>query len=86
MTLNPQRLGLTIGALLGIWHFIWALLVAIGAAQTLMDWIFRLHFITPPYQIGEFSVGLAVGLIIVTSVFGYLFGFVGGWLWNRAAK
>lgn len=70
------------GSFLGIWHLVWSLLVAVGLAQWLMDWVFRLHFIQPPYKLTEFKPALAVLLIVVSSAFGYLMGWVLAAIWN----
>lgn len=80
--MNKNKLGLVVGSFLGIWHLSWALLVAVGLAQWLIDWVFRLHFIQPPYTITEFRPALAVGLIVVTSTLGYVIGWVLGAIWN----
>jgi hypothetical protein len=84
--INKNKLGLLFGTFLGLWHFVWAFLVLTGMAQVLMNWIFRLHFIEPPYTIMPFNLGIAVGLIVVTSITGYLSGWVLGaiWDWLRA--
>jgi hypothetical protein len=37
---NPSKVGLVIGALIGGWHVVWALLVLIGRAQPILDFIF----------------------------------------------
>lgn len=79
---NRHKLGLVFGTFLGCWHFVWALLVLSGMAQSLLNWIFRLHFIQPPYTILPFNLGVAVALILITSVIGYLSGWVLGAIWN----
>ena len=80
--ISRHKLGLLFGAFMGICHLVWASLVLSGMAQLLTDWIFQLHFIQPPYTIMPFSIGLAVGLIVVTSVTGYLSGWVLAAIWN----
>jgi len=79
---NRHKLGLLLGTFFGCWHFVWALLVLSGMAQSLLIWIFRLHFIQPPYTILPFNLGVAVALILITSVIGYLSGWVLGAIWN----
>lgn len=79
---NKHKLGLLFGTFLGVWHFAWACLVLGGMAQWLLDWVFRLHFIHPPYTILPFNLGVAVALILVTSITGYLSGWVLGAIWN----
>lgn len=80
--LNPNKAGFVLGALLGGWHFLWALMVALGWAQALINFIFWIHFIKPIYIIAPFSAGLALVLIVVTAAIGYAFGYVFGVLWN----
>lgn len=80
--ISKHKLGLAFGAFLGTWHFVWVGLVLSGIAQSLMNWIFRLHFIEPPYTILPFSFGIAVTLIVVTSITGYLSGWILGAIWN----
>lgn len=81
-TLGKHKTGLALGSLLGLCHFSWAVLVGIGFAQPFIDWIFRLHFIEPPYTITPFHYGGAALLIAITFVFGYLFGWLLAAIWN----
>lgn len=60
----------------------WSLLVALGLAQLVVDWIFRLHFIQPPYTITGFNLGTAAILIVVTSVIGFVMGWLFAAIWN----
>ncbi len=80
--ISKNKLGIVFGSLLGVWHLTWAILVATGLAQWLMDWVFRLHFIHPPYTVTAFKPIYAIGLIVVTSSLGYIMGWGGGALWN----
>jgi hypothetical protein len=80
--ISKNKLGIVFGSSLGLWHLAWAVLVATGWAQWLMDWIFRLHFIQPPYVVTAFNLNYAIGLIVTTSALGYIMGWGGGALWN----
>lgn len=80
---HPHSFGLVFGIFLAVWHALWALLVWLGAAQPLMDFIFRLHMITPPYKIAAFNLGTAATLVLVTAGIGYVMGCVVGFIWNR---
>jgi hypothetical protein len=80
---KPHSVGLGFGIFMGLWHTVWALLVFFGAAQWLIDFVFRLHMITPPYKISAFSLGAAVGLVVFTTCLGYAVGLVIGIIWNR---
>ncbi len=81
-TVNPNKTGLVFGLLLGGWHTLWALLVAFGFAQPLLNFVFWLHFIKPVYVIGPFHIGIALLLIAVTATIGYILGSVLAFLWN----
>ena len=81
--LQPHSAGSALGLLLGSWHALWAALVLAGAAQPVIDFIFRLHMITPPYKIAAFEPGLALALVLVTAIIGYVFGWIGAVIWNR---
>jgi len=79
---NPNKTGLVLGALAGGWHVLWALVVAAGWAQALINFAFWLHFVSQPFVVRPFQAGVALILIAVTSVLGYTVGYVLGVLWN----
>ena len=80
---SSHSLGLAFGTFLGLWHAFWAFLVLVGAAQWLIDFIFHLHMIAPPYHITGFSIVTAAELILVTGAIGYISGAAIGLIWNR---
>lgn len=80
---NPSKVGLAFAVFIGCFHAVWALLVALGWAQPILDFIFWLHFIAPVYRIEEFVFSRALGLVLVTASIGYLFGYVFAVIWNR---
>ncbi len=82
MIVSPFRVGIIFGTLLGLWHAIWAVLVAFGLAQLLIDFILYLHFIDLPLKIEPFELVRAGLLVGVTFVIGFFAGAIGGWLWN----
>lgn len=86
MRTNPFRLGIIVGLLLAIFHAFWAVLVVLGWAQPLMDFVFWAHFITPPWHIEAFTLGRACVLVGFTFLMGAAIGAMGGWLWNRFAS
>jgi hypothetical protein len=79
---NKNKAGLILGSFTGLWHFAWSLLVATGLAQTLLDWIYALHFLNNPFHVAAFSIGTAALLIVVTIAAGYIMGWVLAFLWN----
>jgi hypothetical protein len=81
--IHPIRAGVTLAVLIGGWHAVWAGLVAFGWAQPIIDFVFWMHFIKPVYVVGSFNLGIALILIGVTTVVGFLVGYVFGFVWNR---
>jgi len=81
--ISPNKAGLVLGAVIAAWHVLWSALVAVGWAQTVVDFVFRIHFISPPYTIDAFDLVRAAMLVLVTFGVGYVFGAAFAALWNR---
>jgi hypothetical protein len=82
---SPHAIGLVFATLLAMWHVIWAFLVWAGAAQPFLDFIFRIHMITPPYMVSAFSLSASATLVLVTAAIGYVGGWMAGFAWNRCS-
>ena len=80
--INPINGGLVLGAIIDLWHLTWSLLVAAGWAQSVIDFVFWMHFIKPVYVIQPFNLGTATVLVVVTAVIGFVVGSVFAVLWN----
>ena len=84
--LNPIRIGLFFGIFIALWHVGWSVLVATNLAQKLIDFVFWLHFITPPFQIEPFDPARAGMLIVIVFGVGYVIGAIGAVIWNMLQR
>ena len=84
--LDSKKTALTLGVFVSSVHVVWSILVLLGLAQPLMDFIFWLHMIANPYQVTGFDITRAVLLIVITFGVGYVVGWVFAWLWNKLHK
>lgn len=81
--MKKNHAGLILGSFFGIVHLLWAILVAVGVAQPLMDFIYRMHFLNNPFQVAKFEILNAVGLVVITFAVGYVAGWVLTFLWEN---
>jgi hypothetical protein len=86
MNINPHKSGLALGSVVGGLHLVWSLLVLVGWAQPLINFIYWAHMVVPPIQIAPFSLTAAILLIIITAVIGYIVGRVFGMVWNKVNR
>ena len=85
-SVNATKAGLVLGTLLGGWHLCWAILVASGVAQTVIDFVLWIHFIKPIFVIEPFQLTTAAVLVVVTGVLGFIVGAVFAFIWNLLRK
>lgn len=86
---NTQRhhhVGLIAGALAVIIHSLWIILVLLGYAQALLDFVYGLHFLNNPFVVSEFNPIKAIGLLGMTFVCGYAIGWVLSYLWDKTKR
>ena len=83
MKTNAHKVGIIGAILLGGFHTIWSILVFLGVAQAIYDFILWAHMIHIPLIIGPFDIVACISLIIMTSVIGYICGYIGAKVWNR---
>jgi hypothetical protein len=69
-------------ALLSSLHFAWLVLVYMGIAQMVMDFIFKIHMLNSPLQVQPFEWSHAFLLIAITFSVGALYG----WLYSVIQK
>jgi hypothetical protein len=80
--IRVNRAGLTLAVVLAGLHLIWVALVAVGTAQPLLDFAFRIHMMEADATVGEFAFGPAALLLMVTAGVGYVSGAALAAVWN----
>ena len=86
MEINKNKTGLTFGFLMGFMHLFWSVLVALGIAQLLLNFILDVHMVNTSVTVMPFDLLKAVGLVVVTFVVGYIFGWLMAFFWNKCFK
>jgi hypothetical protein len=84
--INKHKTGITFGFLISSFHLFWSVLVALGIAQVLLDFIFNIHMLEVPITVMPFNIVKALALIIITFVVGYIFGWLMAFFWNKCLK
>ncbi len=82
-TVGASSAGFVSALFLGCLYLLWALFVVSGAAQLLMNFIFRLHFIRPIYVIQDIDPLRALCMVLLSVAGGYAFGSAFALMWNR---
>jgi len=82
---DPNRLGIVVAVVLSGWHAVWEGLVAAGAAQRVVEFVYRLHSVKSEMVVEPFDAGRAGLLLVLTAGLGYAAGAVAAALWNCLA-
>jgi len=80
--LNPTKTGLALGKLLGGVHLVWAILVALGWAQALVNFSMWAHMVNTSVVVQAFNLSAAVTVILIATLIGYVLGYVFANIWN----
>ncbi len=80
------RTGVALGCFAATLHIVWSLLVLIGWAQPLVNFIFWVHMLSVPVQVQPFDLGIATLLIGVTWCAGFGFGVVLSVIWKACTR
>jgi len=84
--MNKHKVGLVLGSFAGLIHLVWGVLIALGFAQPLMNFIYNMHSLNNSFTVAPFSLARSVILVIITFLVGYVFGYVFATLWNKVHR
>lgn len=79
---SPNRVGLSVAAVVAGWHVVWSLLIAFGGAQRVLEFAYKLHSMKAEAVVGPFNFATAALLVLVTAILGYVSGAVAAITWN----
>ena len=81
--LDPKKTALALGKLLGGIHLVWAVLVALGWAQALVNFSMWAHMVNTSVVVQGFNFIAALTVVVVASFVGCVIGYAFARLWNR---
>ncbi|MDO8571850.1 MAG: hypothetical protein Q7R79_04180 [bacterium] len=80
--LSIYKTGMTFGGVAAFLHVLWSLLVALGGAEYMLNFVFALHFLDNPHTVGSFNIVQACFLVLIAGVIGYGVGSIFAFFWN----
>ena len=83
--MSKNKAGLVVGSFIALMHLVWSIAVAVipNGMQVFISWIINLHHLRIPIMIvTPFILMNAVILIIMTFVFGYIYGWIFAAIYN----
>jgi len=80
--LNPKKVGLAVGKLVGGVHLVWAILVALGWAQAVVNFSQWAHMVSVPVVVEPFNLTATITVILVAVAVGYVLGYAFAKIWN----
>ena len=80
--LDVGKAGIVLATVTSGFHFCWSVLVALGWAQPVIDFVLWAHFIKPVYVIEPFEFARAATLVVITAGIGFLLGSAFALVWN----
>ena len=75
-SLSYWKVAIGFGLGLSSLHLCWVVLIFLGWAQPVMDYIFKIHMLNAPFQIQPFNLSYAAQLIAITFAVGCFYGLV----------
>ena len=83
---GAKKLGLALGSFAALVHIVWVVLIALGWAQPLMDFVYKMHSMNNPFTVAPFDLGRSVGLIVIAFLMGNIIGNVFALVWNKVHR
>jgi len=81
--INANKLGLTVGYFAVLMHLVLVILVALGVADAVLNWVLPLHFLSLAVGFTAFNLLTAVELLIAAFIGGYVIGYVFAYIYDK---
>lgn len=80
--ISIPRTAMAVGTVFAAWHAMWVVLVGLGWATDVLNFILELHFLKIDFQLAPYSAFTALALIALTFCAGALLGAIFALVWN----
>lgn len=82
---SGHKVGMALGCLFLLIHFIWLLMVGFGIADWFLTWVFGLHSLSMPFTVLPLNWLNSVILLVLVFVIGYALGNLFALFWNKCS-
>jgi len=80
--INANKAGLTLGIMGVLLHLLWVILIYLGMAQTILEFVSEMHLIRNQVIVFPFNTGNAAGVVVMSFVVWYIVGYLTAKIWN----
>ena len=80
--ISIAKTAMAVGVVFAAWHTTWVVLVGLGWATELLNFILELHFLKIDFQLAPYSAFTAFSLVAITLCVGALLGAIFALVWN----
>lgn len=80
--LSMANAAVAVGTVFAAWHITWVILVGVGWATEVLNFILELHFLKVDFKLSPYSAFTAFSLVVLTFCVGALLGAIFALVWN----
>ena len=80
--ISIAKTAMAVGTVFAAWHIMWVVLVRVGWASEVLNFVLELHFLKVDFQLSPYSAFTAFSLLAITFCVGALLGAILALVWN----
>ena len=80
--ISIAKTAMAVGTVFAAWHTMWVVLVGLGWATEVLNFVLELHFLKIGFQVASYSAFTAFSLVAITFCAGALLGAIFALVWN----